>query len=914
MTLDPNDPRLTAYVLGELDPAECELVENLLKENDAAGMAVDEIRITAGWLTSELRHEQQNYVALPLPIHQSLTNSLAPAELHDGDKPSIPLPSTNHQPASDRAPRLPTAAKWWRSPRALRLGSIAAVLLVGAGIARLALAPRNVNHTGVGRHWAEASRAVAVRYEAPAAKKTSPQRAIRTIQDEPAATVVMTDSFQEEEALAAAPPGPAAAATAPGRAPAAAASIPGPLRRRTVVLESVAVERGRAGLDESRALALGLSEPHVSQRLVPERLNEDARSPRETELKADASKAAKLTQPAPVSRGEGAGFRMMAGQFAQEQSEQATLPRKTTNASGDVPAPKGAAMSRSRGKVPVPVAAPAGASAMGGLANPSAVGDAIPTGAAGKPIPMANAPEAPPAAVVAKSPAAPALKTAGQPQVKMGIEPAFRAGSLAAPAARMMSEPLQSQAPANRWFRSVGEAPESAFLVDVDRASYASIRRSLDQNMLPQKDDVRIEELLNAFPQHDAGPSRSNPDPLAIHIEIAGCPWDEQHRLARIAIAARPIDQDARRACNLVFLIDNATSMREPGRLPLFQWSLNRLVDQLGERDRLAIVAFGQTPGVVLPSTSGREKAKIRAAVDDLKVASPENQRSGLALAYEIATQSQIDGGANRVIVATDDGSRVVAMGQAALAGVVVDKAARGISMSVLGMGSRAAGEATLATLAKEGDGHLVLADSPLEAYRVLVEETGAKLATVATNARVRVQFNAGRVSAYRLLGYDGMQLPSEASIDDSRDGGAIALGHHVTALYELAPNDVLQVAGRGLEAAPEGLGRRIETLKVHLTYKTPGDGRAVFKEQFGFDAGTDFAHASDDFKITAALGGFGLRLRGPAFPPRLSYDLVRQIIEPYLVDGRDPAGDYHELARLLYKAKMISAGPLLRR
>jgi Ca-activated chloride channel family protein len=315
--------------------------------------------------------------------------------------------------------------------------------------------------------------------------------------------------------------------------------------------------------------------------------------------------------------------------------------------------------------------------------------------------------------------------------------------------------------PSNVAFRSLPErapavaALKSTFLPDVDRASCVNVRRVLSQNVLPAKDEVRLEELINEVPCHDDLPSIESLDPLAVNVEIADCPWEHRHRLARIGIAARAIDQRGRSACNFVFLLDLSPSMQEPDRLPILQWSLNRLIDQLGSRDRMAIVGFGQNPGVVLSSTTCSEKPKIRAAVDDLKVEAPETGRSALALAYEIASRNLLSAGTNRVILATDSSARIGAMRERDLTALVVDKAASGVSLSVLGVGSGTFDDRTITNLAEKGRGHDAHVTSPIEAYRVLVEEMGLNLATIATDARVQVEFNGDRVSAYKLIGYD---------------------------------------------------------------------------------------------------------------------------------------------------------------
>ncbi len=230
----------------------------------------------------------------------------------------------------------------------------------------------------------------------------------------------------------------------------------------------------------------------------------------------------------------------------------------------------------------------------------------------------------------------------------------------------------------NPFHRTANE-PLSTFSIDVDTASYANIRRFLNQNTLPPKDAVRIEEMLNYFAYHDAPPPKSSEHPFAVHVEVAGCPWNAQHRLARIGIAARPIDQSQRPASNLVFLVDVSGSMQQPNKLPLVQWSLQRLVEQLGENDQVAIVVYAGASGLVLPSTSCIHKAEILSAIDQLRAGGSTNGGAGIQLAYDVATQNFIKNGTNRVILATDGDFNVGVSSQAELIRLIEAKAKSGV-------------------------------------------------------------------------------------------------------------------------------------------------------------------------------------------------------------------------------------------
>ncbi len=604
-------------------------------------------------------------------------------------------------------------------------------------------------------------------------------------------------------------------------------------------------------------------------------------------------------EPASVGQGMGGGAGMMNSRGLQHNGQPVSGP-SARKEMGPAQAPQGAAVSRRQSDARNAAAAFGGAQALAKKTSPSSgspqrVPDLASAGTSGM--------------RAGKSPSQATAHNVDKPPVQAQTEEREQADLIPQSKAKSTFgyEPRQTGTPAGNPFRSVRETPRSTFWIDVDRASYANIRSALGQNTLPPQDAIRIEELLNEFPYHDAAPSRMSADPFALHVEIAGCPWDERHRLARIGITARPIDQANRPACNLVFLIDVSASMQQPDRLPLFQWSLERLIDQLGERDRLAIVAFGPTAGVVLASTSGIAKSKIRAAVDDLRVEAQDAARSGLALAYDIAGQSFLEQGTNRVILVTDASARIGAMGQDDLFGLVAAKASSGVSLTVLGVGAGTVDDNTIATLADKGRGHHAHFGSPLQAYRVLVEEMGSRLATIATDAKVQVEFNVNQARAYRLIGYEAASVPAAAFIDDSRDAGAIVEGHHVTALYEIVPPDALNLAQRLTEELREIRDQRLETLTVMLSCKKPDEGRSRLIEQTGIDRGASFDRASNDLKLAAAAAGFGMLLSKSPLSGSASYDTIQQIIQPFLAEGHDPTGCYHEFAGLIGRAKMLS-------
>jgi Ca-activated chloride channel family protein len=460
----------------------------------------------------------------------------------------------------------------------------------------------------------------------------------------------------------------------------------------------------------------------------------------------------------------------------------------------------------------------------------------------------------------------------------------------------------------NPFHRTASE-PLSTFSIDVDTASYANVRRFLNQNMLPPRDAVRIEEMLNYFAYHDAPPSASSEHPFAVHVEVADCPWNAQHRLARIGIAAKPIDQGQRPPSNLVFLVDVSGSMQMPNKLPLVQWSLARLVEQLGENDQVAMVVYAGASGLVLPSTSCMNKAEIMSAIDQLRAGGSTNGGAGIQLAYDVAAQHFIKNGTNRVILATDGDFNVGISDQVQLVSLIEAKARSGVFLSVLGYGMGNIKDSNLEKLADKGNGHYAYIDSPREAYKVLVEEMGSTLVTVAKDVKIQVEFNPAKVGAFRLIGYENRIMAHQDFNDDTKDAGEMGSGHHVTALYELVPPgkdaerlgiDPLKYTGAGSSNSPSN-----ESFTVKLRYKRP-DGDTSRRLEYGvMDEGRSFSKGSDDLKFAAAVAGFGMLLRGSTDKGTWTYPGVLEIAESTLT--RDSSGYRREFVAAVRQAQALS-------
>jgi Ca-activated chloride channel family protein len=468
-------------------------------------------------------------------------------------------------------------------------------------------------------------------------------------------------------------------------------------------------------------------------------------------------------------------------------------------------------------------------------------------------------------------------------------------------------EPLAESA-----FHLVTNERQSTFSIDVDTASYTLVRRFLNQNALPPADAVRIEEMLNYFPYHDSPAADASDQPFAVHVEVAGCPWNASNRLARIGIAAKAIDQSNRPASNLVFLVDVSGSMAEPSKLPLVQWGLQRLVEQLGENDQIALVVYASAAGVVLPSTSCSKRAEIMSAIDQLRAAGSTNGGAGIQLAYDIATKNFIKNGTNRVILATDGDFNVGVSDDDELVKLITAKAQTGVFLSVLGFGMGNIKDSKLQKLADKGNGHHAYIDKPSEAYRLLVKEMGSTLVTVAKDVKIQVDFNPDQIAAYRLIGYENRALANEDFDNDAKDAGEIGAGHHVTALYELTP---AQAAAGALVAkdkeanAEKSKNPRTNSFVVNLRYKKPAEDKSVPLVYPVVDQGLDFGQASGDLKFASAVAGFGMLLRNSAYKGSLTFEGVREIAQQTLND--DASGYRTEFTKLVQKAQELKNGPV---
>ena len=451
--------------------------------------------------------------------------------------------------------------------------------------------------------------------------------------------------------------------------------------------------------------------------------------------------------------------------------------------------------------------------------------------------------------------------------------------------------------------------PLSTFSIDVDTASYANARRFLTQRTLPPAGAVRIEELVNYF-SYDYAPPTGD-DPFAVHMEVAGCPWKAEHRLARIGLKGVELDLSQRPSSNLVFLLDVSGSMENANKLPLLRRALKMMVEHLGENDRVAIAVYAGASGLVLPSTSCSEKQVILDALDRLQAGGSTNAGEGIQLAYETAVANFIEGGVNRVILCTDGDFNVGVTNQSDLIEMIESKAKTGVFLTVLGFGMGNYKDSTLEKLADKGNGNYGYIDTIVEARKVLVSEMGGTLVTIAKDVKIQVEFNPAKVNAYRLIGYENRLMAAEDFNDDTKDAGEIGAGHTVTALYEIVPAGVaidLPKTDELRYQQPDTTTSTTDDLFfLKLRYKQPDGDTSKLLEFAVKDTGVAYADATGEFKFAAAVAAFGMLLRGSKNAGTASYDSVLELGGEGAV--RDPNGYRAEFLQLVRVAKELAQG-----
>ena len=458
-------------------------------------------------------------------------------------------------------------------------------------------------------------------------------------------------------------------------------------------------------------------------------------------------------------------------------------------------------------------------------------------------------------------------------------------------------------------FKTVSESPLSTFSIDVDAASYSNMRRYINKGELPPADAIRTEELINYF-SYDY-PQPTGNDPVKITTEVGACPWNVKHRLVRIGLKAKEIPTDKLPVSNLVFLIDVSGSMYGPQRLGLVQSSLKLLVNNLRDEDRVAIVVYSGSAGEKLPSTSGSDKQKIREAIDELTAGGSTAGGAGIKLAYKIAKQNFVKGGNNRIILCTDGDFNVGVSSDEGLEKLIEQERKSGVFLTVLGYGMGNYKDSKMQVLAEKGNGNHAYIDNLQEANRVLVNEFGATMHTVAKDVKLQIEFNPSQVQAYRLIGYESRLLKDEDFNNDAKDAGEMGAGHTVTAFYEVVPagiksdftGKVDDLKYQKTKPAPAVTNNSKELLTVKLRYKAPDGNTSKKIEQPLIDDKKE--KVSSDFRFASAVAMFGQLLRDSDFKGDATYDKVISLAKTSL--DNDEKGYRREFIRLAETAEGLA-------
>jgi len=476
---------------------------------------------------------------------------------------------------------------------------------------------------------------------------------------------------------------------------------------------------------------------------------------------------------------------------------------------------------------------------------------------------------------------------------------------------RTPSEPLNRENYAHfddNSVKRVAEAPVSTFSIDVDTGAYSNVRRMLNNGQLPVEDAVRVEELINYFSYDYPVPDNSN-EPFAVTTEIGVTPWNPETRIMHIGIKGYDKSRESLPASNLVFLVDVSGSMKSADKLGLLKSALKLLSKQMRSEDSISIVVYAGASGVVLEPVAGNETAKISQALDALTAGGRTNGAAGIRTAYQLAEQSFIKDGINRVILATDGDFNVGTVNFEALKDLIEEKRRSGISLTTLGFGTGNYNDHLMEQLADAGNGNYAYIDTLNEAQKVLVDEVSSTLNTIAKDVKIQLEFNPAVVAEYRLIGYENRALKREDFNNDKVDAGEIGAGHTVTALYEIS-----MVSSKGnyvdplrySQASGADTHHKDEIALLRLRYKQPDSSTSKLIERpiQSVDVENTLEKTSDRFRFSASVAGFGQLLRGGKYTDNYQYDDVLELARN--ARGRDAFGYRGEFISLVNLAKSL--------
>ncbi|TCD03344.1 vWA domain-containing protein [Pedobacter psychroterrae] len=460
-------------------------------------------------------------------------------------------------------------------------------------------------------------------------------------------------------------------------------------------------------------------------------------------------------------------------------------------------------------------------------------------------------------------------------------------------------------------FKTSLKNPLSTFSIDVDAASYSNVRRFINNGNLPPADAVRIEEMINYFDYKYAQPTGK--EPISITTEISSAPWNTNHKLVKIGLQGRKIPTDKLPASNLVFLIDVSGSMNQANKLPLLVSSFKLLTEQLRPADKVAIVVYAGQAGLVLPSTPGDQKIRIKEALNKLSAGGSTAGGQGIELAYKVAAENFIKDGNNRVILATDGDFNVGISSDKDMQTLIEQKRKSGIFLTALGFGMGNYKDSKMETLANKGNGNYAYIDNISEARKILINEFGGTLFTIAKDVKLQVEFNPAKTQAYRLIGYENRVLTAKDFNNDQKDAGELGAGHTVTALYEIIPVGVKSTFAGSVDelkyqvdSKPAVLLKNSkELMTVKLRYKKPDENVSKLITQAVIDTAVPFGNTSDNFRFSAAVAEFGMLLRQSAYKQNASFDNV--ISTAQKATGKDDEGYRAEFVKLAKSAKLLA-------
>ncbi|MBS7233318.1 von Willebrand factor type A domain-containing protein [Flavobacterium psychroterrae] len=456
-------------------------------------------------------------------------------------------------------------------------------------------------------------------------------------------------------------------------------------------------------------------------------------------------------------------------------------------------------------------------------------------------------------------------------------------------------------------FESPKTAPLSTFSIDVDNASYTNVRRFINNGQAVPKDAVRVEEMVNFFKYNYPQPKDQNP--FSISTELSDSPWNAKNKVLKIGLQGKNIPTESLPASNLVFLIDVSGSMSDINKLPLLKQSLKILVNELREKDKVAIVVYAGAAGLVLSPTSGNEKQTINDALEKLNAGGSTAGGAGIELAYKIATENFIKNGNNRVILATDGDFNVGSTSNTDMEKLIEEKRKSGVFLTCLGYGMGNYKDSKMETLADKGNGNYAYIDNIQEANRFLGKEFKGSMFAIAKDVKIQIEFNPKQIQAYRLIGYENRKLRPEDFKNDAIDAGELGSNHTVTALYEIIPAGV---TSDYLNTQPDDLkytkvketdnNYKDELATIKFRYKKPDGDKSIEIVQVIENKAVALEKASDDFKFSTAVAWFGLKLRDSKLISNTSSDDILKLAKQGI--SNDTEGYKAEFIRLTESAK----------